>query len=444
MADKKKEFEGKKSKSKKEEKGKSPHIETEPVLDEAILSPMERRKRSITFKKYAKKIAMGRRKAERKAPDKERLKKRAQKQAIKQVRKDLAGERGKNYDALGAQEKSAIDKRVQSKKTLVDRIAKRILPKVKKAAAERRSGRSKKLDEAYKNTPTKRPHELFTKDGKIKHDRRFKINRKIVENLVVAARKKHEQEKDRLETKQKRELRRARVQRANREFRKEDLEFLSKNILGEEFAVETVVAASKKVPSQGKGGAGEQGTDKLAKKYVKDTPYMTVEKIEDMSMGEVIKDFQNSDDPRFKGKSKKKRREMAIAAKMATEGVEPKTKVSAAQLVAFEKFVDRLFSKFDIDFEFSKHFADRINDKRNTPDIELKELADIIQKIYKNKGKSIKSHKDVQAVIKDLQSDLNMPVVIDYDDEEDEFYVTAKTIMRKKDFKTSNPVLKYK
>ena len=36
-------------------------------------------------------------------------------------------------------------------------------------------------------------------------------------------------------------------------------------------------------------------------------------------MGTVIKDFYKSDAPQFKGKSKKKRREMAIAAKLTAE-----------------------------------------------------------------------------------------------------------------------------
>ena len=44
------------------------------------------------------------------------------------------------------------------------------------------------------------------------------------------------------------------------------------------------------------------------------------EKIKDMDMGEVITDFYRSDAPQFKGKSKKKRREMAIAAKLDAGG----------------------------------------------------------------------------------------------------------------------------
>ena len=36
-------------------------------------------------------------------------------------------------------------------------------------------------------------------------------------------------------------------------------------------------------------------------------------------MGDVIKDFQSSDAPQFKGKSKEKRRQMAIAAKLGAD-----------------------------------------------------------------------------------------------------------------------------
>ena len=36
-------------------------------------------------------------------------------------------------------------------------------------------------------------------------------------------------------------------------------------------------------------------------------------------MGDVVKDFYKSDAPQFKGKSKEKRRQMAIAAKLTAE-----------------------------------------------------------------------------------------------------------------------------
>lgn len=46
-------------------------------------------------------------------------------------------------------------------------------------------------------------------------------------------------------------------------------------------------------------------------------------------MGDVIKDFQDSDAPQFKGKSPEKRRQMAIAAKMASEEVEDLDELNA-------------------------------------------------------------------------------------------------------------------
>jgi len=120
--------------------------------------------------------------------------------------------------------------------------------------------------------------------------------------------------------------------------------------------------------------------------------------------------------------------------------------VTAAQLKAFEKVVDQLFKAYKIDFDFGKrHFGERMSDERNNPCIDLKELAAMIKKIYmqtKKSGDTLSKHKDTEIVLKDLQSQLNMPVAIEYDRKNDEIDVIAKTIMRKKDFKTPNKVVK--
>jgi hypothetical protein len=115
--------------------------------------------------------------------------------------------------------------------------------------------------------------------------------------------------------------------------------------------------------------------------------------------------------------------------------------VSQKQLNDLEKFGDRLLAKFDIDIEFTRHFADRMNDTRNNPAISVSELQRLFKKIAKEKGVNIKKHGDSEAVLKDIQSDLNLPVVINY--KNGEFEVVNKTIMRKKDFKTTSPVVKY-
>jgi hypothetical protein len=126
------------------------------------------------------------------------------------------------------------------------------------------------------------------------------------------------------------------------------------------------------------------------------------------------------------------------------EYLQEQEEITLSQMKAFEKFVDRMFERFKIDFEFTKHFGERMSDERNKPNIKMKELADFVKKIYNQQGKNLKGVAGAEAVIKDMQSDLNIPVVVKYDQKNDEFDVVAKTIMRKKNFKTPNQVIQYK
>ena len=142
------------------------------------------------------------------------------------------------------------------------------------------------------------------------------------------------------------------------------------------------------------GGAGDKGTDKVTKRYKKDTP------------GENI----NED-------------------------------VTQKQLQDLEKFGDRLLAKFKIDIEFTRHFADRMNDARNKPAITVAELQKVFKKIAKRKAVEIRKNPDSEAVLKDMQADLNLPIVINYDKNKDEYEVVNKTIMRKKNFGTSDKVI---
>ena len=116
--------------------------------------------------------------------------------------------------------------------------------------------------------------------------------------------------------------------------------------------------------------------------------------------------------------------------------------ISPSHMKEFEKFVDNMFEKFKMDFDFTRHFRDRMSDNRNKPCIKMKELADTIMKIYKAQGKSIKGVAGAEAVVKDVQSDLNIPVAVEYNSHADEFRVIMKTVMRKKNFSTSNKVIK--
>jgi len=117
---------------------------------------------------------------------------------------------------------------------------------------------------------------------------------------------------------------------------------------------------------------------------------------------------------------------------------------SFEQLKDLEKFADRLLNKYGIDIEFTKHFHQRMSDERNKPCITIAELQKLFKKIAKEKAVQLHSLKDFQsAVILDLQKDLNIPVVIDYDSSTEEFDVHMKTIMRKKGFRSSDPKIVY-
>lgn len=116
------------------------------------------------------------------------------------------------------------------------------------------------------------------------------------------------------------------------------------------------------------------------------------------------------------------------------------TKVDLAQV---EAFADKIFAKVGIDVEFTKHFLQRANDKRNGKDINVAELTRLFKQTYKKHGKKIPQlGKDAQAVLNDTQTELNLPFVLKWDEKNKEFDLVSKTIMRKKDFKTSNPKLK--
>ena len=116
--------------------------------------------------------------------------------------------------------------------------------------------------------------------------------------------------------------------------------------------------------------------------------------------------------------------------------------ITQNQLNAIESYADRLFRAVDIDVEFTRHFIDRVNDSRNKKQITQSELIRLFKQTYKKHGKHIPQMGDeAQAVIRDMQTDINMPFVLAYDNRNKELDLVAKTIMRKKGFKTSNKKL---
>lgn len=145
-----------------------------------------------------------------------------------------------------------------------------------------------------------------------------------------------------------------------------------------------------------KAGAGEDGSDELVKRYKKDTPGQNIQ--EDATECHLY---------------------------------------SYQEIKDLEKFADRLLNKYGVDIEFTRHFGDRMSDTRNKPCIKLSELQQLFKRIEATKAEKIRNQKDGEYVIVDMQKDLNLPVVIEYK-RGTGFEVRVKTIMRKKNFMTTN------
>ena len=115
--------------------------------------------------------------------------------------------------------------------------------------------------------------------------------------------------------------------------------------------------------------------------------------------------------------------------------------ITKNDLDQIEKYADKLFAVVGIDIEFTRHFLDRVNDARNKKPINSAELIRLFRLTYKKHGKSIAAmNPDAEAVIHDMETDVNMPFVINVD-REGMLDLVAKTVMRKKDFKTRNKKL---
>lgn len=113
------------------------NISEEVEQVDEVLDMAQRRARGRMMKRIKGRIARGQRIARRRKASQDKLKVRAQRKAKQEVRKKVAGKQGVQYKDLPAASKIQIDKRVEKKKALVNRLSKRMLPKVRKAEAER-------------------------------------------------------------------------------------------------------------------------------------------------------------------------------------------------------------------------------------------------------------------------------------------------------------------
>jgi hypothetical protein len=121
-------------------------ISTSEDLETEALSTPERLKRGRQMKRNKTKIKIGREKAARRFASPDVLKRRAQKQARKQVANKLA--KGDKSD-MSPQRKAEIEKRMDRPeiKSRILRIAKKLMPKMRRAEMERKRGKASKPSE---------------------------------------------------------------------------------------------------------------------------------------------------------------------------------------------------------------------------------------------------------------------------------------------------------
>jgi len=111
--------------------------------------------------------------------------------------------------------------------------------------------------------------------------------------------------------------------------------------------------------------------------------------------------------------------------------------ITPHELDHVEQIADALWSKLGVDVEFTRHFFDRVNDERNGRPITADELIAMFQKEFKTNGIQISNMRRPEAVLKDLLSSINIPFVLKRNGDEKE--LVAKTVMRKRDFKSPDP-----
>lgn len=103
-----------------------------------VLDIKARIARRASLRKNKSKIKQGRKRAEKLIATKEKLEARSRKAARNMIMKRLL--KGKSKDDLSFSQRAAIEKRLDKMKPVIDKLAKRLFPKIKKAELDKKRG----------------------------------------------------------------------------------------------------------------------------------------------------------------------------------------------------------------------------------------------------------------------------------------------------------------
>ena len=107
----------------------------DPELSERVVSYQTRKKMARAAKRTAKKRAKVRKRKEKFRKSEDQIKNKASKDAKMIIRKKILGD--KNWNDMSLSQRARVDKLLQKKQKAIKRIAKKLLPKTKKAERER-------------------------------------------------------------------------------------------------------------------------------------------------------------------------------------------------------------------------------------------------------------------------------------------------------------------
>lgn len=216
------------------------------------LNMQQRRKRAINMKKYSSRMVMARKRAARRHATNDKLETRARRQARDMVRAKLAGLKDTPYSELPITTKMLIDKKIEKKQPVINKLAKKLLPKVKRAEIERLRA-MRNVDEEVLNEL----HPKFMQPTVL--DRALESLKKLVdgpmgdsqslEGLAFSVTRTHKVGITARQLAQK---------------------FREKYGVAEEYELDVNDLFEEVIAEE--GGAGEWGTKSLRDKYKKDTP----------------------------------------------------------------------------------------------------------------------------------------------------------------------------
>jgi uncharacterized protein (UPF0147 family) len=121
---------------------------SEEQVDE-ILTIAGRRKKAIAMRRQRLKIKRARERMKYRFAGAAQLKRRTRKKAVSAIKKRVAGSRGANYTKLSPGQKASVDRLVAKRKTIINKIAQRLAPKVRRAEAQRLKNVRRKANEAF-------------------------------------------------------------------------------------------------------------------------------------------------------------------------------------------------------------------------------------------------------------------------------------------------------